>query len=400
MRLNIELYRKARILVAGDSEEELQAIRRLLDEEGFTTLTSTQENDAIESFKRKKPVVVILAYFDVASAERFYAALERANKDGEPIPHRNLLLCRGVQVQRAFELCLEGVMDDYVVSRPLLDPFHLRLAVYQALNNCSAYEELKFMRERSGNAGCELDNMDGFVADAFVAGANQGNEALKTFSQSANKLAGEFAAFGDKLVKGVDHAPPLRTLPADLLRQSFDAFMRESMNQVLQTWKKQLEAATQWRQGFENGYQERIAPLHTLCSSRYQTKPTVLLAEKNPQERGALRELLQEEGGCRVLEAENVGQALGLLKSERPNLIFMDLMSPGMGGLEMIKRLKENPFWKIIPLIVITGVTDKEIVKECIRLGATDFVVKPGNKSIILQKVETHLQAWGATGKY
>jgi CheY-like chemotaxis protein len=395
MKMNVELYRKVRILVAGDSEEELQAIQRLLNEDGFVTIVNTQEAEAIEIFRLKKPVVVILTYFDADQAERFYTKLHRSCKEIDAIPHRTLLLCRGVQAQRGFQLCLDGVMDDYVVSRPLIDPYHLRLSVYQALNNCSAYEELKFLREKTGDAGCELDNMDSYATDAFSAGTVQDNDAIQAFAQSASKLTGEFNALGEKFVKGAGGSPPLKTLPDEQLRQVFDAFMRESLNLMLQTWKKQLESVAQWRQGFETSYQDRMNPLRSICATRFQNKPLVMVAEKNPQERLALRALLEEDAGCRVVEAENVGQALGLLKAERPNLIFMDLMSPGMGGLEMLKRIKENPFWRVIPLIVITGVSDKEIVKECIRLGALDFIVKPSNKNIILQKIENHLRSRG-----
>lgn len=48
-------------------------------------------------------------------------------------PHKTLLLCRGQESEEAYELCKNGIMNDYVADRPMFDPFRLRLSVKQAL---------------------------------------------------------------------------------------------------------------------------------------------------------------------------------------------------------------------------------------------------------------------------
>jgi CheY-like chemotaxis protein len=351
--INIELYRKARMLVVSDSDEEIQAIQNLLHEDGFVSMTAKHETEAIEMFKARKPVVLIISYFDIVQAERFYTKLNRSGKEIDAIPHRSLLLCRGSHAQRAFELCLDGVVDDYVVNRPLIDPYRLRLSVYQALNHCSLSEEFKALAKKVEDAEEDLEKMQESLGQAMAKGGSLSGDMLKTFAEHAKKL--------NIRLRGQDDAPEP---PAG-------------------------EGAKE-QAGPQSVFQ-RDAP------SPFP-QPVILLVEDEPTYRGILRKIL-EDADCRVTEAEDGLQALAALRNERPNLIFLDLMMPNLDGLETLKQVKSNPLLKPIPVVMLTGMSEKDIVRECIRQGAVDFVVKPSNRATLLQKVETHMRKPGAVEK-
>lgn len=355
-QINIELYRKAKMLVVSDSDEEIQAIQNLLNEDGFNCVSTKHEAEAIEIFKSRKPVVLIISYFDIVQAERFYAKLNRSGKAIDAIPHRSVLLCRGSHAQQAFELCLDGAVDDYVVNRPLIDPYRLRLSIYQALNHCSLSEEFKALSKKVEEAESDLDTMQEALSQTLAKGGNLGGEALRSFAEQAKRL--------NNRLRGREDAPE-QARPA-----AGEAAKEASGPQSL----FQREAAGQF------------------------PPPVILLVEDEPTYRGILRKIL-EDADCRVSEAEDGLQALAALKIERPNLIFLDLMMPNLDGLETLKQIKTNPLLKPIPVVMLTGMSEKDIVRECIRQGAVDFVVKPSNRATLLQKIETHMRKPGAVEK-
>ena len=78
-----------------------------------------------------------------------------------------------------------------------------------------------------------------------------------------------------------------------------------------------------------------------------------------------------------ILEAENGEGGLELLKQKKPHLIITDVFMPGMGGFEFLKRVKQDPDAREIPVIVITGDREIKTRDTAFQLGARDFISKP-----------------------
>jgi len=82
-------------------------------------------------------------------------------------------------------------------------------------------------------------------------------------------------------------------------------------------------------------------------------------------------------------------QALAYLEeTETPPLaIFLDLYLPGMNGVHVLDRLRRNPKYKNVPVIVMTGSADPNDLKECLRLGVTSYLSKPVKLSHFIKTV-------------
>ena len=78
----------------------------------------------------------------------------------------------------------------------------------------------------------------------------------------------------------------------------------------------------------------------------------------------------------RMISALNGKIGLRLAKSEKPDLILLDLVLPSMHGFEVLKRLKQDPETKEIPVIILTNLEKMEDVEEAIQLGAKTYLVK------------------------
>jgi len=78
----------------------------------------------------------------------------------------------------------------------------------------------------------------------------------------------------------------------------------------------------------------------------------------------------------KIISALDGKIGLRLAKSEKPDLILLDLVLPSMHGFEVLKRLKQDPETEKIPVIILTNLEKIEDVKEAIELGAKTYLVK------------------------
>ena len=97
--------------------------------------------------------------------------------------------------------------------------------------------------------------------------------------------------------------------------------------------------------------------------------------------------------------AANGQQALDAVAEEKPDLILLDLMMPGIDGFEVIRRLRENPQTADIRIVILSALNSNEDVVKGFNLGANDYIVKPIIMEKLLSCVVTQLQVVEASGK-
>lgn len=97
--------------------------------------------------------------------------------------------------------------------------------------------------------------------------------------------------------------------------------------------------------------------------------------------------------------AANGQQALDAVEQQKPDLILLDLMMPGIDGFEVIRRLRENPRTAGIRIIILSALNSNEDVVKGFNLGANDYLVKPIIMEKLLSCVITQLQVVEAMKK-
>ncbi len=119
-------------------------------------------------------------------------------------------------------------------------------------------------------------------------------------------------------------------------------------------------------------------------------KQCVLVVDDSPENIDLLSEILREDYRVRV--ATSGEKALKIVYSdEPPDLILLDIMMPGVSGLEICRRLKANPDRRRIPVIFVTAMTSIEDEKLGLEIGAVDYITKPISPPIVQARVRTHL---------
>ncbi len=131
--------------------------------------------------------------------------------------------------------------------------------------------------------------------------------------------------------------------------------------------------------------QKRVTP-------RYGT--SVLIVDDSSTVRFVMAKMLRESG-YHVLEAKNGAAGLEMASAHQPDLIYMDVIMPGLNGFQVTRKLRKSEATKDIPIIIMSG--NKEAVEQfwVTKIGANDYMEKPFDRRELffrLEKVLYHRQ--------
>lgn len=117
---------------------------------------------------------------------------------------------------------------------------------------------------------------------------------------------------------------------------------------------------------------------------------TVLIVDDQDQNLQVVGTLLSAMG-YGVIPANSGEQALERLSARPPDLILLDMVMPGMDGLQVCREILARPEWCEIPIIFLSAAGDKDLIVQALEAGGVDYVTKPFNKAELLSRVRTHL---------
>ena len=119
--------------------------------------------------------------------------------------------------------------------------------------------------------------------------------------------------------------------------------------------------------------------------------PVILVVEDDVRNRKLLEMLLAPEG-YRTLGVASGEEALELIARQAPDLILLDVILPGMSGLELARLLKLDPATSNIPIIMVTARIDREVRLEGLKAGAEEFLTKPIDRAELWLRVRNLLR--------
>ena len=122
-----------------------------------------------------------------------------------------------------------------------------------------------------------------------------------------------------------------------------------------------------------------------------RTPPRLLVADDNPLNVDILRTRLSVQG-YEVLTASEGVTALALARKEQPDLLLLDIMMPGLDGLEVCRRLKTDPALPFMPVILVTAKADSRDVVAGLDAGADEYLPKPVDQAALVARVRSMLR--------
>lgn len=113
----------------------------------------------------------------------------------------------------------------------------------------------------------------------------------------------------------------------------------------------------------------------------------LLIADDEDGVRSLVRITLETDG-FEILEARDGDEALAMAREEKPDLMFLDVMMPGVSGVDVCKALKTDPLTTGITIVMLTAQAQERDREDGLAAGADDYLTKPFSPVNLLSKVE------------
>ncbi len=125
------------------------------------------------------------------------------------------------------------------------------------------------------------------------------------------------------------------------------------------------------------------------------TEPLVLIVDDEPSTAGMYRLMLEQEG-YRTVVVHGTGAAIKAIRQNDPDLLLLDVMMPGVSGLELCRYIRREPDLSLLPVVLVSAKSRSEDVEAGLEAGATMYLAKPVAKHELLQGIS---QAFAAQAK-
>jgi CheY-like chemotaxis protein len=354
---NAATRKASSILIATDLPSDAQMVKGMLIKEYACIAVSSNPTKADDDFEASQPDVLILVYSLLELAEHYYMNLYRFCQAVHAQPHRTIVLCDQHELQRTYQCCRDGRFDDYVLFWPMVhDAPRLPMAVAHALR------DLVHMKE----------------AQPAAAMARQVHQA-----------ADMHRALESHVGNGLNQA---ETAKQSLTRMISDLEMNklQDVEKRLLAVRAEVQTFGQWVSTLQQNMEPLNASALAMSGLADHFQPIVLVVDDLELERKFMAKVLEEEL-CELVFAKSGGEAMALLRKVRPDLILLDVDMPEIDGLETLRRLKQSPHLADIPVVMVTGHREKEMVVKFLNAGAADYAVKPLERLSLLKKVRRYL---------
>lgn len=124
-----------------------------------------------------------------------------------------------------------------------------------------------------------------------------------------------------------------------------------------------------------------------------QKVPYILIVDDVPTNILVLSEILKRTG-CKIQSVTDGMTALKVMSEEKPDLILLDIMMPGIDGYEVCRRVKEDKNLCDIPVIFISALNDSKAIVKAFQYGGIDYITKPFQIEEVTARVNTHLKLY------
>jgi len=118
----------------------------------------------------------------------------------------------------------------------------------------------------------------------------------------------------------------------------------------------------------------------------------VLIVDDNRASRDLIRAILKPVR-CDIIEASHGQQALDLIQQERPDLVLLDVDMPGMDGITVVRRIRENQSLAGLPVVAVTACAMEGDREKGMAAGFTAYLTKPVRVALLRQQVQQLLGA-------
>ena len=376
----------ATILIATDSSSDAVLVKHILGTEFGKVFTSTDPDKTVDDFDRQRPDVLVLAFNTLEKSEHCYLKIFRISAAVHRHPHRTVILCHNDELPRAYALCRDRLFDDYILFWPMVhDAQRLPMSVHLALRELAVLQAGGPTPADFAAQARRLSVLEALLDQQMAQGVQQIEKAGHAVAQAERGIGAALDEFSRRLTQG-ELPEVVEVRNANGLAREIARLKEGEVQRHLHAVAESVQPLTQWANEFQQTCAPHLESVRSVAAMAERVRPTVLVVDDDEFQHKIVSRML-EGGNYHLVFAAGGVEALSIMRKTRPDLILIDVMMPDMGGLELMRQMKAEPRLAGIPVIMITGKSDKNIVTESLKAGATDFLVKPVARDTLLGKV-------------
>lgn len=377
------------VLVTSDSGTDAQLVRNLLQREEFESELNLDPAGLGADFETCRPKVLVFAYKSLEAAERHYLSLYRKCPLACNLPHRTLLLCTVGDTRDAYKLCRAGVFDDYVQFWPFNhDALTLPMAVHRALFALQGEQMAAATAAISAQAR-RIVELEAQLQAQLEIGAQHALELVQAGAAARAEIGAAFGGLGSSLVdKKSRGAFSVREMAR--VKHVLNKVEQDALQPALGRMENAIAPVEQWIGGLKTELAVPLEAARSIAEHARSLHRSVLAVD---DDRFLLRMLQRvlADAGYEVLCASTAAEALQALRQRAPDMVLLDLELPDGSGLDVLRRLKSDAKTSGIPVLMLTGHGEKDVIVESMAAGACDFIVKPCDRELLLKKMQRPL---------
>jgi len=161
------------------------------------------------------------------------------------------------------------------------------------------------------------------------------------------------------------------------------------INNYLKTTMRQIERKCMQLVYDDARWDDGLTLSTAQCADR---KQTILIVDDSTYALNALERALIDH--YNILKAHCGETAIEMAMKFLPDLILLDILMPGMTGIDACKKLKSEPETKDIPVIFTTSLAESQYQEHGFQVGASDYIIKPYTKLVLLHRIGNVLNGW------
>ncbi len=386
-----EFKRRTRLLIVGDNQFDIEETIRLSSSPTVVIEQAQDTEWAVEQFDKETIEVLVLCHSRVEQAHKFYMTFLMFSEKAMDTPHQTILMCDGKEAEKAYQLCAGQTLDDYVVYKPLFDIHRLKFAITQAKERLKHVNYKRLMEQRLANMMEEVKNLKNIMQEQVKKSHRYQKEAKK----NENALEDIIRAGFDRVKGKLDELNGTGTIninDPDGLNRVYNKFQQDEISKFTEEQQRQSESREDWIAGMKDEFKkaDEVAKSEPAVIEDDSDERRVLVVEDELVNQKMMSMILEAEGFSVNVASDGI-EALTLAEKWNPHVILMDIRMPRMNGLKVTQKLKSDPKFAKTIIIMLTAHSEKVVVRECLRSGASDFIVKPAKKAELLERINHFL---------
>jgi CheY-like chemotaxis protein len=227
--------------------------------------------------------------------------------------------------------------------------------------------------------------LEGMIAAGLERGGTRLATAGTSLRQAEKDIDAAIDGFSHSLSEGENkHLIEVRDKAA--LRRELDKLKSAQIHKRLAEIESAMAPARDWLDELKEEVAPALASARVLGTLAEQVRPLILLIDDDPFQQRLVAQMLDGQP-FELLCAGSGAEGLAVLRKRKPDLVLMDYALPDIDGIEATRRLKGVAQFAGIPVVMITGNSEKAVVVNSLKAGAADFIVKPIDGDKLLTKI-------------